>query len=148
MLASGYIVRPLEAADFERGYLVLLSELTTVGHVSKDEFTEQLSKMPQDMYRHFVLTATSDPQRIIGAGSLILEHKFIHGCGVVGHIEDVVISAGERGKSLGRLIIFKLLEEAKLAGCYKVILDCDVRNEAFYEKCGMRRKEVQMVKYF
>ena len=32
------------------------------------------------------------------------------------------------------------------AGCYKVILDCSEANVPFYEKCGLERKEVQMVK--
>lgn len=32
------------------------------------------------------------------------------------------------------------------AGCYKVILDCSEDNVPFYEKCGLTRKEVQMVK--
>lgn len=35
---------------------------------------------------------------------------------------------------------------AKEAGCYKVILDCAEANAAFYEKCGLTRKEVQMVR--
>ncbi len=30
-------------------------------------------------------------------------------------------------------------------GCYKVILDCAEANVSFYEKCGLTRKEVQMV---
>lgn len=37
------------------------------------------------------------------------------------------------------------MEFAKGAGCYKVILDCGESNVAFYEKCGLTRKEVQMV---
>ena len=32
-------------------------------------------------------------------------------------------------------------------GCYKVILDCAEENKGFYEKAGMRQKEVQMVRY-
>jgi len=39
-------------------------------------------------------------------------------------------------------------DAAKAAGCYKVILDCSESNVAFYEKCGLTRKEVQMVRYF
>ncbi len=33
----------------------------------------------------------------------------------------------------------------KERGCYKVILDCAEHNVAFYEKCGLTKKEVQMV---
>jgi glucosamine-phosphate N-acetyltransferase len=42
-------------------------------------------------------------------------------------------------------VIDALLTYAKQAGCYKVILDCGEANVAFYEKCGLKRKEVQMV---
>jgi glucosamine-phosphate N-acetyltransferase len=49
------------------------------------------------------------------------------------------------------LLACRLVEElvavAAQQGCYKVILDCSEDNQAFYEKCGLTRKEVQMVKY-
>ena len=31
-------------------------------------------------------------------------------------------------------------------GCYKVILDCAEANIVFYEKCGLTRKEIQLVR--
>lgn len=37
------------------------------------------------------------------------------------------------------------MEHANARGCYKVILDCSEDNIAFYQKCGLERKEVQMV---
>ncbi len=37
---------------------------------------------------------------------------------------------------------------AREAGCYKVILDCAEENAAFYEKCGLTIKEIQMVRLF
>jgi len=40
-----------------------------------------------------------------------------------------------------------LTDTAKEAGCYKIILDCSEDNAPFYEKCGLSRKEIQMVKY-
>ena len=33
-------------------------------------------------------------------------------------------------------------------GCYKLILDCSESNVKFYEKCGFKRKEIQMARYF
>lgn len=42
-------------------------------------------------------------------------------------------------------LIEALIEESRKSGCYKVILDCSEANQAFYEKCGLTRKEVQMV---
>ena len=146
--SEDYIIRPLEADDYGRGYLSLLAELTTVGDISRPKFVAHLATLSPSTYRLFVLVAKSDPSLIIGAGTLLIESKFIHACGSVGHIEDIVIAASERGKSLGKLMIARLVEEARASGCYKVILDCSEANVAFYEKCGLTRKEVQMVQYF
>jgi ribosomal protein S18 acetylase RimI-like enzyme len=90
-------------------------------------------------------TATS---LVVGAGTLLIEPKFIHACGSVGHIEDIVVKQAYRGKSLGKLVVDKLVEEAKQAGCYKVILDCSEQNILFYERCGFKQKEIQMARYF
>ncbi|MFS7921590.1 putative glucosamine-phosphate N-acetyltransferase transcription regulator GNAT family [Helianthus anomalus] len=49
---------------------------------------------------------------------------------------------------LGKKVVGFLVDHARLTGCYKVILDCSEDNRAFYEKCGFKKKEIQMVKYF
>lgn len=77
-----------------------------------------------------------------------MERKFLRGCGSAGHIEDVVVDAAARGRRLGARLIDAAAAAARGAGCYKVILDCAEGNVAFYEKCGLTRKEVQMVRYF
>jgi hypothetical protein len=43
-------------------------------------------------------------------------------------------------------VVSDLLEFSKAAGCYKTILDCSEDNVPFYEKCGLKKKEVQMVR--
>ncbi len=58
------------------------------------------------------------------------------------------MDAAARGRRLGARLIEAAADAAKAAGCYKVILDCSESNVAFYEKCGLTRKEVQMVRYF
>jgi GNAT superfamily N-acetyltransferase len=45
-------------------------------------------------------------------------------------------------------VIEQLKSIAKAQGCYKVILDCDEKNQGFYEKLGFKKKEVQMAYYF
>lgn len=84
---------------------------------------------------------------IIATATLFIEKKFIRGCASCGHIEDVVVDGGYRGKQLGKRVIERCMEEAKARGCYKVILDCSEANASFYAKCGLERKEIQMVKY-
>ncbi|KAI4341967.1 hypothetical protein MLD38_026634 [Melastoma candidum] len=87
-------------------------------------------------------------RKIVATGSIFVERKFIRGCGKVGHIEDVVVDGSTRGLSLGKRVVSFLADHARSVGCYKVILDCSMDNRAFYEKCGFKQKEVQMVRYF
>ena len=97
-----------------------------------------------------LLFSLSDPSTstLLGCATLIIERKFLRQCGAAGHIEDVVVDAAARGRRLGARLIEAAADAAKAAGCYKVILDCSESNVAFYEKCGLTRKEVQMVRYF
>jgi len=40
--------------------------------------------------------------RLVASGTIAIELKFVHSCGQVGHIEDIVCDAEYRGKQLGR----------------------------------------------
>lgn len=53
----------------------------------------------------YYITVIEDTRNgsIIGAASLITEMKFIHGCGLRGRLEDVVVNNTYRGKQLGKL---------------------------------------------
>ena len=143
-------VRRLEAGDYAKGYLSLLSKLSTVGEVSEASFVERLRFLDSEgRGQDYVILVVEDQEgkTVMATGSLIVEHKFIHECGMVGHVEDVVVLPDARGQGLGLRIVSALIEEATKRGCYKVLLDCDEKNVGFYEKAGMKRKEVQMVKY-
>ena len=86
--------------------------------------------------------------KIIGAGTVFVEKKFIHECGKAAHVEDIVVVKGYRGKNLGLKLIEILNGLAKMNGCYKVILDCEPHNVKFYEKNGYSLKGVEMAHYF
>ena len=58
--------------------------------------------------------------RVVGAASLLLERKFIHSCGSVGRLEDVVVSEAYRGRQLGKLLVTAANLLAVKLGCYKV----------------------------
>ncbi|KAJ3211084.1 hypothetical protein HDU67_004792 [Dinochytrium kinnereticum] len=79
-------------------------------------------------------------QKIVGAGTILVERKFVHNNGLVGHIEDIVTAESARGLNLGRLIIETLKHIGKVTGCYKIILDCSEKNIPFYNKCGFVQK--------
>ena len=51
---------------------------------------------------------------------MIVERKFIHNLGIVGHIEDIAVTRDQQGKKLGLRIIQALDSVAANVGCYKV----------------------------
>ncbi len=85
-----------------------------------------------------------DGESIVGSASLLVEPKFIHGGGKVGHVEDIVVHAGSQGAGIGKQLVAHATQEAKSAGCYKTILACTPANKPFYEKCGYREHEIEM----
>ena len=141
---QNFEIRTLVSGDYYRGFIELLGQLTTVGPITKAQFEEQLERI-KSIKNVYVI---EDRERIIATATLLLEPKFIHLCGTVGHIEDVVVDNKYRGRGLGLMLTRYLVEQAKEAGCYKVILDCAQHNVPFYEKCGFKLKEVEMVQYF
>lgn len=96
---------------------------------------------------YFPCVITDSTGTIIAAGTLILERKFIRNCGLVGHVEDIVVDSSQRGKNLGKILLQILKDLAVKMGCYKVILDCEESKVQFYEKCGFTEKGRQMAFY-
>lgn len=147
---ENYVIRRLEASDYSKGFMELLEQLSASGQVvSEEQFLDRLREVEDLGGDHFIsVVEDANSGRIVATGSVFLEKKFLRACGKVGHIEDVVVDSSVRGKHLGQKIVYFLTDYAKLAGCYKVILDCTVENKAFYLKCGFTEKNVQMSVYF
>ncbi|KAJ6442325.1 acetyltransferase [Purpureocillium lavendulum] len=146
-LPEGYKLRPLRRSDYDTGFLDCLRVLTTVGDIAKDDFEAQYERMlKQEGY--YIIVIEDDAGLVVATGALIVEHKFIHNLGAVGHIEDIAVSKSQQGKKLGLRLIQALDFVAERIGCYKSILDCSDANEGFYIKCGFRRAGLQMAHYY
>jgi len=138
--------------------LDVLRVLTTVGDVTEASFGARLEYMrsvnaigteaPAKKGTYFVLVITDDKEKVVGTGAVIVERKFIHELGMVGHIEDIAVAKDQQGKKLGLRIIQALDHVAKEVGCYKTILDCSEANEGFYVKCGYKRAGLEMAHYY
>jgi hypothetical protein len=98
------VLRPLQAEDYHKGFLVLLGQLAVVGSVSFDQFKkrfeEQQNVSPQTYFT--VVIEDTNKSKIIATATLIVEMKYTHGCSKVGHIEDVVVDETYRGYKLGK----------------------------------------------
>jgi glucosamine-phosphate N-acetyltransferase len=130
-------LRALEQKDFERGFLETLANLAEVS-LTPDEAIHIWRGRNAAGVRTVV--AVSDG-RVIGTASLILEHKFLHRGGTIGHIEDVAVHPSAQGKGVGTAVVQSLIDLARESGCYKVILSCTDKNTAFYTRLGFRRHD-------
>ena len=136
------IARPLEKSDFSKGYLTLLSQLTTVGSYSADVFEAQFSRMQSMPGCHYILVVEDQGSmngiapKVVATATLLVECKFIHSAAFRGRIEDVVVDSAYRGMHLGSFLLdtLKLLSQA--LGCYKITLDCKEPMLSYYTKLG------------
>lgn len=142
-LPEGYQVRSVEPNDHKQ-YLLTLSVLTTVGEVTEAQFLELVTHWSKYSEIYHPKVIVDSENNVVATGMLLVEQKLIHGCGKVGHIEDIAVAKSQQGKKLGNLLIEYLSKLAEDEGCYKVILDCSRTNVGFYEKCGYKDAGVEM----
>ncbi len=129
-------IRELRKEDLRNGFLTTLDSLRQTSDIDKnkaDDIFEKINSNPD----HIVAVAELDG-KIVGSTTLLIEPKFIHKGGIVGHIEDVVVDKKFQGQKIGEKIMKYLLEFAKNRGCYKTILDCTDDVKPFYEKLGFK----------
>jgi glucosamine-phosphate N-acetyltransferase len=122
ILPEGYTARPLRRSDFHLGYLDVLRVLTTVGDISESMWNERYEYLYKRNDEYYMIVICDGAGKIVGTGSLIVERKFIHALGLVGHIEDIAVAQDQQGKKLGLRIIQTLDYVAEKVGCYKVFL--------------------------
>uniref|UniRef100_A0A0A9EI54 glucosamine-phosphate N-acetyltransferase n=1 Tax=Arundo donax TaxID=35708 RepID=A0A0A9EI54_ARUDO len=146
---DAYRIRPLELSDLSKGFFELLAQLSPSPPLTEEAFRARFAELAALGADHLVLVAEDAATgRLAAAGAVLVERKFIRRCGLVGHVEDVVVDAAARGRGLGERLIRRLVEHARGRGCYKVILNCTPELRGFYAKCGFVEKNVQMGLYF
>ncbi|RLN32858.1 glucosamine 6-phosphate N-acetyltransferase 1-like [Panicum miliaceum] len=142
---DAYTIRPLELSDLSKGFCELLAQLSPSPPLSEDAFHARFAELAALGADHLVLVAEEAATvRLAAAGAVLVERKFIRRCGLVGHLEDVVVDAAARGRGLGERLVRRLVEHARGRGCYKVILNCTTEMKGFYAKYRFEEKNVQM----
>jgi glucosamine-phosphate N-acetyltransferase len=131
------IIREIEENDLSRGFLESLDSLRKASNLEKGKAKKILQSIKSSP-NHIILVALLE-NKVVGAITLMIEQKFIHEGGRVGHIEDVVVRKELQGKGIGENLVKSALEYAKNRGCYKTILDCTDEVKPFYEKIGFKK---------
>ncbi len=136
-----HYIETLSAKHMTMGFLEVLSELTEVDLGPTEAIrahSHVMSKMNGQVW------VALENNVVVGTASIHILHKFIHRCGYVGLIEDVVVLDSHRGQGIGEALVLRAISYAGVNQCYKVILDCSLNNIPFYEKCGFQNYEYQM----
>lgn len=137
-------IRKFRETDLRWGFLETLSSLSQTGRLPIEEWCEIYRDIAQNSA--CTIFVAVEGVQVIGTITLLIERKFIHGGGRVGHIEDVAVRKDFQGRGIGRKLVEHAVEYAAEQDCYKVILDCSEDNVPFYERCGFRRHEIGMRK--
>ena len=131
-------IREIKENDFENGFLETLDFLRRISDLDKNKAKEILEKIKQNPNQ--IIHVAIDDKKIVGCITLLIEQKFIHDGGLVGHIEDVVVRTDYERKGIGMKLVTSMLEHAKRKNCYKTILDCKDDVKQFYERIGFKHE--------
>ena len=135
-------IRDIVESDMNIGFLESLDSLRNASNLNMDIAKDILKKIIENP-DHIIHVAEVDG-KIVGSTTLLIEQKFIHEGGKVGHIEDVVVSKEFEGRGIGLKLVTSLLEVANAKNCYKTILDCNDELIPFYERIGFKQESNQM----
>jgi glucosamine-phosphate N-acetyltransferase len=135
-------IRELEEKDLANGFLESLDALRKASNLDPKKAKEILKTIKENP--NYVIYVAEIDSKIVGTTTLLIEQKFIHNGGLVGHIEDVAVRKEYQGKGIGQKLVKALLEHAKRKGCYKTILDCTDDLVPFYEEIGFSRHSNSM----
>ena len=133
---SNITIRKLQKEDLSNGFLQTLDSLrqtSNIGKKSAEKIFDKINLNPDQIIAVAIIEG-----KVVGSVTLLIETKFIHNRGKVGHIEDVVVDKEYQRKGIGEKIVMYLLRYAKDQGCYKTILDCSDDVKPFYEKLGFK----------
>ena len=80
--------------------------------------------------------------QVVGTYALLVMHNLAHQGTPSAIVEDVVVSAERQSQGIGQHMMQHAQEQARLAGCYKLVLSSNQKRErahAFYESLGFQR---------
>jgi GNAT superfamily N-acetyltransferase len=79
---------------------------------------------------------------VVGTYALLIMHNLAHQGTPSAIVEDVVVNTERQGQGIGQHMMQHAKQQARLAGCYKMVLSSNQKRErahAFYESLGFER---------
>lgn len=74
-LPTGFTIRPLEKADYAKGFLECLRDLTWMDNVTEEDFNERYDDMDTGGKGPYYYLVIEHEGKIVGTGAVIVEKK-------------------------------------------------------------------------
>ncbi|MFZ6036315.1 MAG: GNAT family N-acetyltransferase [Patescibacteria group bacterium] len=140
-----YTIVELKKKYITPGLFSTLAHLSSSTVNNVDKGRKQFKRIRKNKNHYIFVALEKKTREVIGATTVLIEPKFIHDCGFLAHVEDVVVRPGYEGQGIGRALMEKAMKTAQQADCYRVLLDCHDTNVKFYEKLGFSKRGNEMI---
>jgi ribosomal protein S18 acetylase RimI-like enzyme len=93
-------------------------------------------------YPHFGVYVATQASRVVGTFTLLVMENLAHHGSPAALVESVVVDAEYRRQGVGRAMMRHAMDEARLAGCYKLCLSSNLSRtpaHRFYESLGFEQ---------
>lgn len=130
---NGVITRSATAAD-EARCLELIETLT--GHPAGAAWSEVFHRLLGAERGRIVVAETGD--RVLGCATVSYNLAIRYG-GEYCQLEELIVDEAARGLQLGRILVQRTIDDARLRGCAEMglyLVDRTEGNRPFYEKLG------------
>lgn len=137
-------IRPIQTSDLPAALALLdqpdMDDGTALHVTEARAVLDQIKGTPG----HTVFVAESNGA-VVGTYALIVIRHLSHRGGRSAVAEDVVVRSDHQGLGVGRTMMAHAAEQAREAGCYKLVLSSNLVRagaHAFYERLGFERHGV------
>ena len=150
-------IRNAENKDIPRIIALLSQVLAIHAEIRPDIFIPQTTKYTEEELREILKNENRRTYVAIDENDLVLGYAFCEikdfteTNNLVPHkewyIDDLCVDGSVRGQHIGKQLFEYVTEEAKRFGCYEITLNVWEGNDsakAFYDKMGMKPKEILM----
>jgi GNAT superfamily N-acetyltransferase len=130
----------LEKKDYTQ-YLHLMEQFRPINKtISFEQFCELYDKI----FTNSEIYVARLKDKIVGSITIIYEQKFINGCAIYAHIEDVIVDENHRHLQIGSTLLTYVKERAMNKNCFKTTLVCSKEVLPFYLNNNFEERGINM----
>ena len=135
------MIRELQYQD-KNDFLRILSQMTNIGKYTDQHWKEIFESISKD--ENITVFVKIVNNKIVGTASAVLVKKFIHGGGIAGQVEDVVVDEEYRNRGIATSLVKHITTYLRQKKCYKITLVCDVGIKNIYQSMGFQVSDIHM----